>query len=575
MEPEAKQAEEQHVFDNIADVPLRTWINVNGLPYDVATSAYDSAMPFVDVELIARSESPFPGTTMIHIGYSGTSTDWLIVPDEQSITVADEDLLTTPVFAVDPPKLEAVDLLDPAGPPPSHLLLTGNGRYLTGSTVNQPMTAFGRIVEQRPAAEGKLLVTIDTDLGRAELYVDPRIEQANARVWMPPTPSATTVSNEEVEMPEVEIEAGWDTTEDTDWASVQAQPRPGIPVSWSGGEKPEDIFRAAYVATERWNGWAKPYFSQDECLRLAARQAADGEHTQYEYDAGRNIWQEINAEEDYRADCKIKVVDGQLTHELGSGFTWYEVTTSVDDADIEDELGVSATTSREAGWVPTDTDGSTAAGWTPETPEQDVRGRLVPPVPADLANTPVGPQSGRMDTAELDKLPAGAVLHAVSTPDVAWIKTSEQTWANYSNWPAPPTGPDTLIRITNGDLMRGTTHFESYPAGPAGPEPRTPSSHGPAKERQVFGVEYLKTGSIIVNDAGDRAHIDRVMRTGDEFHIRLTAQDGTTGKLTVKAGKQFQGHLPPETTATPQTAADAEPAPAVLPTNDGSGLGLF
>lgn len=120
--------------------------------------------------------------------------------------------------------------------------------------------------------------------------------------------------------------------------------------------------------------------------------------------------------------------------------------------------------------------------------------------------------------------------------------------------------------------MRGTTQFESYPPGPAGPTPQTPSSPGPAKERQVFGVEYLKAGSVIINDAGDRARIDRVMRNGDDFHIRLTAQDGTAGKLTVNAGKRFQGHLPPETTATSNPVADVEPAPAVLPDTRGPGL---
>lgn len=529
-------------FDTISDVPLRTWINVSGIPYELATSPYDVAMPFMDVQLLSRAPSPFAGTTLIHIGYSGASTDWLVVPDEQPITRAEEDVDTVAFTSVDPPRLEAVDLLDPAGPPGSHLLLTGNGRYLTGSTANQPMTAFGRIIEQRPAAGDELLVTIDTDLGRAELYVDPRVEQANARMWMPPTPSAITASDAGAEMREGDIGSGWDTTEDTDWVPVHAQPRAGTLVSWNDGEKPEDVFRAAYIATERWNGWAKPYFDQDECLRLAARQTTDGERTQYEYDAGRNIWQEVNVEEDYRADCKTRVVDGQLCHELGSGFTWYEVKLPEDD-DIEEGLNF-AVTSRTEPWVP-----------------------------ADHVIAPVDPPAGRMDAVELDKLPPGAVLHAVHTPAVAWIKTSEQTWANYSNWPAPPTGPDTLVRITNGDLMRGTTQFESYPPGPAGPTPQMPSSPGPAKERQVFGVEYLKAGSVIINDAGDRARIDRVMRNGDEFHIRLTAQDGTAGKLTVNAGKQFQGHLPQETTATSNPVADVEPAPTVLP--DTSGPGLF
>ena len=353
--------------------------------------------------------------------------------------------------------------------------------------------------------------------------------------------------------------------ENTDWEQVPATPRPIILVSWSDGEKPEDIFRATFVAPERWNGWAKPYFDHDESLRLAARQAADGERTQYEYDAGRNIWQEVNVEEDYRADCKSRVVDGVLCHELGSGFTWYEVNAGNDAEYLDDDWEPSVENSRATGWVPADPDES-----APAQPQS--QSRWVLPIPEELAGTPVDPPSGRMHATELDNLPTGAVLHAVSTPDLAWIKTSEQKWANYSNWPAPPTGPDTLIRITNGDLMRGTTQFESYPSGPAGPEPRMPSNPGPEKDSQVFGVEYLKAGSVIINDAGDRARVDRVMRNGGEFHIRLTAQDGTAGKLTVTAGKQFHGHLPPETTATSNPVADIEPAPTVSPDTNRPGL---
>ncbi|WP_024821110.1 hypothetical protein [Arthrobacter sp. 31Y] len=96
-------------------------------------------------------------------------------------------------------------------------------------------------------------------------------------------------------------------------------------VSWSGGEKPSEIFTAAYVPAERWNGWAKPYFSQDECLRLAATQAEFNDSLKFEYDSARQVWQEFNEEEDYRSDCRTMLVDGVPCHQIGSGFTWMEL----------------------------------------------------------------------------------------------------------------------------------------------------------------------------------------------------------------------------------------------------------
>ncbi|WP_422759307.1 hypothetical protein [Paenarthrobacter sp. C1] len=108
-------------------------------------------------------------------------------------------------------------------------------------------------------------------------------------------------------------------------------------VSWSGGEKPSEIFRAAYVPAERWNGWAKPYFSQDECLRLAATQAEFNDSLRFEYDPARQVWQEFNEEEDYRSDCRTLLVDGVPCHQIGSGFTWMELP----DAPGNREAGVS------------------------------------------------------------------------------------------------------------------------------------------------------------------------------------------------------------------------------------------
>lgn len=95
-------------------------------------------------------------------------------------------------------------------------------------------------------------------------------------------------------------------------------------VSWSAGEKPSEIFMATHVPADRWNGWAKPYFSQNECERLAVTQADYGDSLHFQYDEARNVWQEFNEEEDYREDCRTIVVDGELCHQIGSGFTWLE-----------------------------------------------------------------------------------------------------------------------------------------------------------------------------------------------------------------------------------------------------------
>lgn len=96
-------------------------------------------------------------------------------------------------------------------------------------------------------------------------------------------------------------------------------------VSWSGGEKPSEIFTAAYVPVDRWNGWAKPYFSQDECERLAATQADFNDSTKFVYDSERRVWQEFNEEENYRSDCGTMLINGAVCHQIGSGFTWMEI----------------------------------------------------------------------------------------------------------------------------------------------------------------------------------------------------------------------------------------------------------
>lgn len=96
-------------------------------------------------------------------------------------------------------------------------------------------------------------------------------------------------------------------------------------VSWNGGEDPSQIFEAAHVPADRWNGWAKPYFSQDECERLAATQAEFDDSLKFEYDPARRVWQEFNVEEDYRQDCPTMTVAGKVCHQIGSGFTWLEL----------------------------------------------------------------------------------------------------------------------------------------------------------------------------------------------------------------------------------------------------------
>lgn len=108
-------------------------------------------------------------------------------------------------------------------------------------------------------------------------------------------------------------------------------------VSWSGGEKASQVFTAAYIPADRWNGWAKPYFSQEECQRLAATQADFNDSIHFEYDPDRQVWQEFNEEEEYREDCRTRVVDGELCHQIGSGFTWLECTDQSPQSVVESE----------------------------------------------------------------------------------------------------------------------------------------------------------------------------------------------------------------------------------------------
>lgn len=96
-------------------------------------------------------------------------------------------------------------------------------------------------------------------------------------------------------------------------------------VSWADGEKPSDVYVAAFIPAQRWYGWAKPYFPQSECLRLAHTQSTFNGSLRFEYDPVREVWQEFNDEEGYREDCPWIVIGGEVCHQVGSGFTWMEL----------------------------------------------------------------------------------------------------------------------------------------------------------------------------------------------------------------------------------------------------------
>lgn len=96
-------------------------------------------------------------------------------------------------------------------------------------------------------------------------------------------------------------------------------------VSWSGGDNPAEVYVAAFIPARRWNGWAKPYFSQDECVRLAATQSAFNDSLKFEYDPEREVWQEFNNDEGYREDCPWMILGNETVHQIGSGFTWVEL----------------------------------------------------------------------------------------------------------------------------------------------------------------------------------------------------------------------------------------------------------
>lgn len=96
-------------------------------------------------------------------------------------------------------------------------------------------------------------------------------------------------------------------------------------VSWADGGKPSEVYVASFIPAQRWNGWAKPYFSQGECLRLALTQSAFKDSLKFEYDPVREVWQEFNDEEGYREDCPWIVIGDEVCHQVGSGFTWMEL----------------------------------------------------------------------------------------------------------------------------------------------------------------------------------------------------------------------------------------------------------
>jgi hypothetical protein len=58
-------------------------------------------------------------------------------------------------------------------------------------------------------------------------------------------------------------------------------------------------------------------------------------------------------------------------------------------------------------------------------------------------------------------------------------------------------------------------------------------------EATRVSVLGLKKGSLIVNDAGAVAKVERVLRSGDDVHLRVRNEHGQLGKLTVAPDKHF------------------------------------
>lgn len=152
-------------------------------------------------------------------------------------------------------------------------------------------------------------------------------------------------------------------------------------VSWTAGEKQSEIYVAAFIPAQRWNGWAKPYFSQSECLRLALTQSAFDDSLKFEYDPVRELWQEFNDEEDYREDCPTMVIGGEICHQIGSGFTWMELPNEPQHL----EPGMPRVVVREVRSVPS----ATKRRSTPVPPEEQASSLAIP----GTLDTGYGPSS--------------------------------------------------------------------------------------------------------------------------------------------------------------------------------------
>ncbi|WP_157357187.1 hypothetical protein [Arthrobacter sp. U41] len=506
-------------FNHIEDVPLGAVIDVEGSPYDLVTDEKYRTSIYGEVRLLGRSYAYFTGSTMIHVDH-GSSTDWLIVPNEQQIIMIEPPAPGLEIPVVPAPRLQLLDLSDRWNLPGGNVLITGVRRSPYGLVDPVRQTLMGTIQGLYPAPDRQVLVALATDDGEQQLLVDAAIELSNAKAWVlpgtPPDPTLWDVleRGEQRANPESNGSGG------TDWDAVSAEPplTPETLVTWDDSQDPANNFNAAFIDENRWNGWAKPYFGQEECIRLAAHQIAAGETTQYDYDAARDVWQEINPEEGYRADCRTKEINGSRCHELGSGFTWLEVTPELTSEENETLLGPA----------------SARVG--------AMRGAL-----AGVGERPSG--AHLWAEQELDQLPVGAVMHSENV-NLAWIKTEMKVWANYENWRSSPIASAELAYISGGELRKGTGYFEDLATGravlPSLPlDPEQPPTAVKAEVRTErpeatrVSVLGLKKGSLIVNDAGAVAKVERVLRSGDDVHLRVRNEHGQLGKLTVAPDKHF------------------------------------
>lgn len=89
----------------------------------------------------------------------------------------------------------------------------------------------------------------------------------------------------------------------------------------------------AYVdMNERWNGWALPYFTYDEAVKVldacvAMSDISDIDEWHYEADVDCFVYHDLNADEDVYCDGRPLDVDGEdvVAYPIGTGaWIWDE-----------------------------------------------------------------------------------------------------------------------------------------------------------------------------------------------------------------------------------------------------------